>query len=45
MIYVAVNGDINRFINGYDECGNVCGKENKAVKDISCSGKDMTKFK
>lgn len=31
-----VFGDIYRIINGYDDCANVCGRDNKPDKDLSC---------
>lgn len=36
-------GDIDRVLNGYDNCGNVCGKNNKERdSSISCLGGDFT---
>lgn len=28
LSYCFINGDTSRVINGYDKCGNICGKEN-----------------
>lgn len=43
-------GDIYRIINGYDNCGNVCGRDNTfnglarpEIKDSGCHGINMTK--
>ncbi|XP_062554592.1 choline transporter-like protein 1 isoform X3 [Armigeres subalbatus] len=38
-------GDIYRIINGYDDCANVCGRDNKPDKDLSCKGTDRTEQK
>jgi hypothetical protein len=44
-----MNGDIYRIINGYDTCGNVCGRYNMAVEDYDkqgiCLGEDMRQKK
>ncbi|KYB28358.1 hypothetical protein TcasGA2_TC034628 [Tribolium castaneum] len=42
MIYTLYYSDMNRFTNGYDNCGNVCGEKNSHVDGIPCSGQDMT---
>ncbi|XP_044269841.1 choline transporter-like protein 1 isoform X2 [Tribolium madens] len=46
IIFVAYNSTIgtnyNRFLNGYDKCGDTCGISNRAVKTVQCSGKDLT---
>ncbi|GLH03077.1 Choline transporter-like protein 1 [Gryllus bimaculatus] len=36
------NGDIDRVLNGYDSCGNVCGKKNARDSTITCLGLDYT---
>lgn len=40
-------GDVFRVINGYDNCGNVCGRVTKGETDpeFQCKGKDMTKMR
>lgn len=48
VTYCISFGDINRILNGYDNCGNVCGRNNQfADVDINsgCHGIDMTKHK
>jgi solute carrier family 44 protein 1 (choline transporter-like protein) len=42
LIYTFVYADLNRFIRGYDKCGNICGQRNSPVNDIFCSGQDKT---
>ncbi|XP_064212492.1 choline transporter-like protein 2 isoform X2 [Tribolium castaneum] len=44
-IFVACSSlgtNYNRFLNGYDKCGDTCGTSNLAVKTVQCSGKDLT---
>lgn len=40
-------GDIHRILNGYDNCGNVCGRENvfDEIRDTGCHGINMTKHR
>ncbi|XP_034186151.2 choline transporter-like protein 1 isoform X1 [Osmia lignaria lignaria] len=40
-------GDVFRVINGYDNCGNVCGRVTKGETDpeFQCKGKDMTNMR
>ncbi|KAL1389165.1 hypothetical protein pipiens_012584 [Culex pipiens pipiens] len=45
IIYCMAFGDIFRIINGYDDCANVCGRDNKPDKDLSCKGVDRTEQK
>ncbi|PNF24373.1 Choline transporter-like protein 1 [Cryptotermes secundus] len=49
IIYCASNGDIYRIINGYDTCGNICGRYNAPVKEYDklgvCIGEDMSQKK
>ncbi|XP_053691028.1 choline transporter-like protein 1 [Sabethes cyaneus] len=45
IIYCMAFGDIYRIINGYDDCANVCGRENKPDKNLSCKGTDRTEQK
>ncbi|XP_062554590.1 choline transporter-like protein 1 isoform X1 [Armigeres subalbatus] len=45
IIYCMAFGDIYRIINGYDDCANVCGRDNKPDKDLSCKGTDRTEQK
>ncbi|XP_058454846.1 choline transporter-like protein 1 [Malaya genurostris] len=33
--------DVFRVINGYDDCGNVCGRNNTRNVDLPCSGESM----
>ncbi|XP_065171990.1 LOW QUALITY PROTEIN: choline transporter-like protein 1 [Atheta coriaria] len=43
LIYCASIGDVNRILTGYDNCGNVCGEQNKRDgNDVGCVGLDMT---
>lgn len=43
VIYCAVNGDIYRIVNGYDSCGNVCGRITERQTDprFACTGRDL----
>ncbi|KAK3925681.1 Choline transporter-like protein 1 [Frankliniella fusca] len=47
--YCMYHGDIYRIINGYDNCGNVCGRKNKPSTNTtarySCTGADRTNEK
>uniref|UniRef100_A0A6P7GHM4 Choline transporter-like protein n=1 Tax=Diabrotica virgifera virgifera TaxID=50390 RepID=A0A6P7GHM4_DIAVI len=43
LIYTMVYSDFSRF-KGYDQCGNVCGKQNKKYDQWSCTGADYTNF-
>ncbi|XP_058454180.1 choline transporter-like protein 1 isoform X1 [Malaya genurostris] len=45
IIYCMAFGDIYRIINGYDDCANVCGRDNRPDKDLSCKGTDRTEQK
>lgn len=40
-------GNIYRILNGYDNCGNICGRINvfAEVDNSACHGMDMTKHK
>lgn len=38
-------GNIYRIINGYDDCGNVCGRINSFEAVSGCTGNDMTEQK
>jgi len=46
IIYCVNNGDIYRILNGYDTCGNVCGRYNKPVEEYDkhdlCLGVNMS---
>ncbi|KAJ3662587.1 hypothetical protein Zmor_006928 [Zophobas morio] len=44
LIYTFVHSDINRFVRGFDKCGNICGRNNTHVDGIDCSGKDQSKL-
>lgn len=41
LIYSLVNSDWGR-MKGYDQCGNICGRNNTKYNEWSCSGKDET---
>lgn len=46
VIYSCKLGDIDRVINGYDKCGNICGKKNERdYSKINCYGEDQTSRK
>ncbi|XP_065351006.1 choline transporter-like protein 1 [Cloeon dipterum] len=51
LIYCIRYGDIYRILNGYDRCGNVCGKITERIgvapndPKFTCFGADMTKRK
>ncbi|XP_053691030.1 choline transporter-like protein 2 [Sabethes cyaneus] len=34
-----------RIINGYDDCGNVCGRSNNPINGLACSGQNMLAYK
>lgn len=34
--YIFVKGSIYRIVNGFDDCGNVCGLENREIKIPNC---------
>lgn len=42
LSYCIYFGDIYRIINGYDDCGNVCGRINSFEAVSGCKGNDMT---
>jgi hypothetical protein len=46
IIYCAKNGDIYRILNGYDTCGNVCGRYNEPIEGYDklrlCFGENMS---
>ncbi|XP_040155385.1 choline transporter-like protein 1 isoform X1 [Anopheles arabiensis] len=43
IIYCMAFGDIYRIINGYDDCANVCGRDNKPDQSLPCKGADRSK--
>ncbi|XP_059470818.1 choline transporter-like protein 1 [Neocloeon triangulifer] len=51
LVYCFKYGDINRIVNGYDRCGNVCGQVTERIgiapedPKYTCLGADMTKKK
>lgn len=47
MAYCMSDGNIYRILNGYNNCGNVCGRNNEfaEVNNSGCHGMDMTKHK
>nr|CAD7403400.1 unnamed protein product [Timema poppensis] len=47
IAYCGINGDPYRIINGYDKCGNICGKKNPTAdaNKFPCYGEDQTKKK
>ncbi|XP_058128936.1 choline transporter-like protein 1 [Anopheles ziemanni] len=42
IIYCMAFGDIYRIINGYDDCANVCGRDNRPDQSLPCKGADRT---
>ncbi|XP_049862995.1 choline transporter-like protein 1 isoform X2 [Schistocerca gregaria] len=40
VAYCALHGDIDRVIKGYDDCGYICGKENKQTSSV-CRHTDL----
>lgn len=40
--YCMYFGDLDRLLDGYDDCGNVCGKQNAKSSEFACHGEDMT---
>nr|CAD7256283.1 unnamed protein product [Timema shepardi] len=47
IAYCGINGDPYRIINGYDKCGNICGRKNPRAdaNKFPCYGEDQTKKK
>lgn len=45
MAYCFSYGNIQRILNGYDDCGNICGVENEKDTKLGCKGSDKTKEK
>ncbi|KAL7019770.1 hypothetical protein ACKWTF_011243 [Chironomus riparius] len=43
--YCIVHGNIYRILNGYDDCGNVCGVINEMDNKLGCKGADKRKEK
>lgn len=43
MAYCFAFADIQRIINGYDDCGNICGVENEKDLKLGCKGSDKRK--
>lgn len=43
MAYCFAYGNIQRIVNGYDDCGNICGAENEKDPLMPCKGSDRTK--
>ncbi|CAG2057875.1 unnamed protein product [Timema podura] len=45
IAYCGINGDPYRIINGYDKCGNICGRKNPRAdaNKFPCYGEDQTK--
>lgn len=44
VLYCALNGDVYRIINGYDNCANICGRVTESENDprFPCKGADYT---
>jgi len=42
MYYAGLRGDIDRILRGFDSDGDVCGKKNPRLVNITQSGKDLT---
>ncbi|CAO1437826.1 unnamed protein product [Diamesa serratosioi] len=38
-------GNIYRILNGYDDCGNVCGRLNEKDRNLGCKGSDKRNLK
>ncbi|ETN64441.1 ctl transporter [Anopheles darlingi] len=45
IIYCMAFGDVYRIINGYDDCANVCGRDNLPDEKLACKGADRTEQK
>nr|CAI5861601.1 unnamed protein product [Callosobruchus analis] len=45
LAYCIINGDLYRVVNGYDDCGYICGKTNKLNNDSYCTERDKTSKK
>ena len=45
MAYCFAHGNIHRIVNGYDDCGNVCGMANNKDTKLGCIGSDKRKEK
>lgn len=45
MSYCFMFGDIQRILNGYDDCGNICGVVNEKDTKLGCKGSDKRKEK
>lgn len=45
MAYCFSYGNIQRIINGYDDCGNICGVVNEKDTKLGCKGSDKRKEK
>ena len=45
MAYCFTFGDIQRILNGYDDCGNICGVMNEKDTKLGCKGSDKRKEK
>jgi solute carrier family 44 (choline transporter-like protein), member 1 len=45
MAYCFAFGDIRRILNGYDDCGNICGIVNEKDTNLGCKGSDKRKEK
>lgn len=46
LSYCFSSGDIYRILNGYDDCGRVCGRRNAFDTESSmCAGGDLTDMK
>lgn len=45
MAYCFSYGNIQRILNGYDDCGNICGVVNEKDTKLGCKGSDKRKEK
>jgi solute carrier family 44 (choline transporter-like protein), member 1 len=45
MAYCFSYGDIRRILNGFDDCGNICGIINEKDTKLGCKGSDQRKEK
>lgn len=43
VAYCFAYGNIQRILNGYDDCGNICGVANEEDSNLGCKGSDKSK--
>ncbi|XP_066148515.1 choline transporter-like protein 1 [Euwallacea fornicatus] len=44
VIYTLCYANFARIFDGYDKCGNICGRDNSHWEGIECSGKDLRAY-